>query len=75
MWMEQLSRKASKAGRTGINEGQEGDTASKMEKEAGLGLGPGGKSAGELIVLYERKEGNWITLQRRRGRKHTYMLQ
>lgn len=36
--------KGSRSGRTGISEGQERDTANRMEKEAGFERGPGGVS-------------------------------
>lgn len=63
MQSKQWDEKAFRSSELGSLRGRK-KTVSNMEKEAGLEPQPKGKSAGELIVLYERKEGNWITDQR-----------
>lgn len=46
----------------------------EWKKRLGLNVGQR-ESAGELTVLYERKEGNWVTDQKRKGRPHTHTFQ
>lgn len=46
----------------------------EWKKRLGLNVGQG-ESAGELTVLYERKEGNWVTDQKRKRRHHTHTVQ
>lgn len=57
-------------GRQNWDQGETGKRFSKSSGKRGWAWTRArGKSAGELTVLYERKEGNWITHQEKRGRK------